>query len=61
MRKGYRPRVVIGKRKGIKTKVRIPSQMGGYIYHTFNSKAQALKYLKGVSRWARVRAKIEKA
>lgn len=60
-RYGYIPRVIIGKRKGIKTKVRIPSQMSGYIYHTFASRAEAKRYLKNVSRWARSRAKITKA
>lgn len=53
-----RPRVIIGARKGKKTRVRIPSTMGGYIYHTFASRAEAARYLKGTSGWARRRAKI---
>lgn len=61
MARRYYPRIVIGKRKGIKVRVRIPSQLGGYIHHTFTSKAEAKRYLKGVSGWARGRAKITKA
>ena len=57
-RKEYRPRVIIGKRKGIKVKSRHPSQMGGYIYHTFNSIEQAKKYFRDQSSWARRRAKV---
>ena len=58
MRRSNTPRVVIGKRKGVKVKSRHPSEMSGYIYHTFNSIEQAKKYFKGQSSWARRRAKV---
>lgn len=61
MARRYTPRVIIGKIKGIKTRVRIPSEMSGYIYHTFASRAEAKRYLLRQSSWARRRAKITKA
>ncbi|MDD5454008.1 MAG: hypothetical protein PHW62_00710 [Candidatus Ratteibacteria bacterium] len=43
---------------GIKTKVRYPSQMGGYINYTYCSISAAKASLKELSRWARKRATI---
>lgn len=52
------PRVVIGKHKGKKCRVRYPSMMGGYITHTFSSKKDAEEYIKGLGSWQKRRAKI---
>ena len=58
------PRVVIANvgnktyEKGIKTRVRYPSQMGGYITHTFVSKSCAEAYVENLDWWAKSRARI---
>lgn len=51
-------RVVIGKHKGEKVRVRYPSQMGGYIQYTFSSKRDAKEHISKLSNWAKRRAKI---
>jgi len=51
------PRVVIGKTKGVKIRCRHPSEMSGYINHTFNSIMETKKYYKYQSNWAKRRAK----
>jgi hypothetical protein len=43
---------------GIKTRVRYPSQMGGYINYTYCSISAANASLKGLSSWARSRAQV---
>ncbi len=57
--RGY-PRVVIGKKKGTKCRLRYPSMNGGYISHTFNSMAEARRFKNKLDRWAKVRTKITK-
>ena len=52
------PRVVIGRHKGKKVRVRYPSQMGGYIQYTFSSKMDAEEHISKLSGWAKRRAKI---
>ncbi|NOQ37564.1 hypothetical protein GQ472_01620 [archaeon] len=54
------PRVVVGKHKGIKVRLRYPSEMAGYITYTFASISEANRYLDSgwVSDWAKRRAKI---
>lgn len=52
------PRVIIGKYKGKKCRVRYPSMMKGYITHTFSSKKDAEEYIAGLGAWQRRRAKI---
>ena len=51
-------RVVIGKRKGIKCRVKFPSMMYGHITYTFYSVAEAKRFIKGLNRWQRDRAKL---
>lgn len=48
-------------RKGVKTRVRYPSMMGGYINYTFISKKCAEAHIKKLNKWARSRAKMYKA
>jgi F420-dependent methylenetetrahydromethanopterin dehydrogenase len=52
------PRVVIGKIKGVKVRSRHPSEMGGYIYHTFSNIEEAKRYFKDKSSWAKRNAKV---
>lgn len=55
------PRVVIGSGKaGRKCRVRYPSQMSGYITHTFVSIAEAKRYISGLNPNQAARAKITK-
>lgn len=65
MTRNITPRVVIAQiggkyyAPGIKTRVRYPSEMGGYITHTFISKSCAEAFVKeNLSSWAKNRAKI---
>jgi hypothetical protein len=64
MTRDITPRVVISKignktyEHGIKTRVRYPSEMGGYITHTFVSKSCAEAYVENLSSWAKSRARI---
>ncbi len=51
-------RVILGKHRGKKTRLRYPSQMGGYIQYTFSSKRDAEEHIKGLSRWAQKRARL---
>lgn len=44
--------------KGIKARLRYPSQMGGYIQYTYISISAAEEAKKSLDRWARGRAKI---
>lgn len=50
------PRVVIGKHKGQKVRLRYPSQMGGYINFTFSSVRDATEHMDNQSSWAKRRA-----
>lgn len=52
------PRVIIGKHKGKKCRVKYPAMTGGYITHTFSSKQDAEEYISRLSDWQRRRAKI---
>ena len=45
-------------KKGKKTRVRYPSQMGGYISQTFISKKCAKLHVDNLSSWAKSRAKF---
>jgi len=54
------PRVVIGKRKGKKVRVRYPAMTSGYIQYTFASIAEAKRHIKSLGGWQRRRAKIIK-
>ena len=51
-------RVIIGQKKGIKCRMRYPSQMGGYIQYTFASIAEAKRHKKGLGSWQKSRAVI---
>lgn len=52
------PRVILGKKKGIKCRIRYPSQMGGYIQYTCKSIAEAKRQKKGLGSWQKRRAVI---
>ena len=52
----HSPRVIIGKTKGDKIRCRHPSELGGYINHTFSSPKDAKEYYKNQSSWAKNRA-----
>jgi len=52
------PRVIIGQKKGIKCRIRYPSQMSGYIQYTCASIAEAKRQKKGLGSWAKRRAVI---
>jgi len=64
MTRNIEPRIVIANvgnktyEKGIKTRVRYPSQMGGYITHTFISKSAAEAYVERLDSWAKSRARM---
>jgi hypothetical protein len=64
MTREYEPRVVIENvgnkhyEHGIKTRVRYPSEVGGYITHTFVSKSAAEAYVETLSSWAKSHARI---
>lgn len=51
--------IVIGSgRPGKKVRVRYPSMIGGYITHTFISKAEANRYIEDLNMCQRNRVKI---
>jgi len=58
MTKKGTPRVVIGQIKGVKTRIRYPSMMSGYITHTFSSLEDAEKYIAELGSQQRRRVKI---
>jgi len=51
-------RVILGKKKGIKCRIRYPSQMGGYIQYTCASVAEAKRQKKELGSWQKRRAVI---
>ena len=52
------PRVIIGKKKGIKVRARFPSMMGGQISFTFASIAEAKRHQKKLPGFQKRRFKI---
>ena len=54
------PRIVYGKRKGVKVRLRYPAMTSGYIQYTFASKAEAKRHIKKLGGWQRRRAEIIK-
>jgi hypothetical protein len=53
------PRVIIGKRKGTKVRVRYPAMTSGYIQYTFASISEAKRHIKGLHHWQKNRAKLK--
>lgn len=51
-------RVIIGQKKGMKCRIRYPSQMGGYIQYTCASIAEAKRQKKKLGSWQKRRAVI---
>ena len=54
----HRYRIVIGKHKGVKVRVRYPSMLSGYITHTYNSISEAKRDIAGLNPNQRRRTKI---
>jgi len=54
-------RIILGKSKGVKTRVRYPAMTQGYISHTFSSRKDAEEYVAKLNSWQKRRAKITKA
>jgi len=54
-------RVILGTKKGIKCRIRYPSQTGGYIQYTCASIAEAKRQKKGLGSWQKRRAVIAQA